>query len=64
MARQLCMCGHHAASSQLRVFLATIESPCQLVIPHIAGKLLLGKKLRGFGQGYVNGFGGKVGDVI
>ncbi len=43
--------------------LATTQSPCQLVIPHIGGKLLLGKKLRGFGEGYVNGFGGKVGGV-
>lgn len=31
-----------------------------LVIPHIDGRLLLGKKLRGFGEGYFNGFGGKV----
>ena len=31
-----------------------------LVIPHIDGRLLLGRKLRGFGEGYVNGFGGKV----
>ncbi|EFN54560.1 hypothetical protein CHLNCDRAFT_24587 [Chlorella variabilis] len=32
-----------------------------LVIPHIGGRLLLGKKLRGFGEaGYYNGFGGKV----
>lgn len=31
-----------------------------LVIPHIGGRLLLGQKLRGFGEGYYNGFGGKV----
>ncbi|KAI7838483.1 hypothetical protein COHA_007746 [Chlorella ohadii] len=51
-----------AASARLYVLCATTQSPspCQLVIPHIGGKLLLGKKLRGFGQGYVNGFGGKV----
>jgi len=37
------------------------QPPCsQLVIPHIGGRLLLGKKLRGFGEGYYNGFGGKV----
>ena len=35
--------------------------PLQLVIPvHQDGRLLLGKKLRGFGEGYWNGFGGKV----
>lgn len=28
-----------------------------LVIPHIDGRLLLGRKLRGFGEGYWNGFG-------
>ena len=33
--------------------------PCQLVIPFIGGKLLLGRKLRGFGEGYWNGFGGE-----
>lgn len=32
----------------------------QLVIPQRGGRLLLGKKLRGFGAGYINGFGGKV----
>lgn len=33
----------------------------QLVIPTSTdGKLLLGKKLRGFGEGFWNGFGGKV----
>ena len=38
----------------------TPTHPPQLVIPFIGGKLLLGKKLRGFGEGYFNGFGGKV----
>lgn len=34
----------------------------QLVIPLSSdGKLLLGRKLRGFGEGFWNGFGGKVG---
>lgn len=34
----------------------------QLVIPREGGqgRLLLGLKRRGFGEGYVNGFGGKV----
>ncbi|KAL4447711.1 hypothetical protein ABPG75_004930 [Micractinium tetrahymenae] len=38
----------------------TLAALLLLVIPHIGGRLLLGKKLRGFGEGYFNGFGGKV----
>ena len=44
--------------------LTALRPPCcplrQLISPHIGGRLLLGKKLRGFGEGYYNGFGGKV----
>ncbi len=32
----------------------------QLVVVHQGSRLLLGKKKRGFGEGYYNGFGGKV----
>jgi hypothetical protein len=41
-------------------FLLSLPPPPQLVLVEEGDRVLLGRKKRGFGEGYYNGFGGKV----